>query len=344
MLRSGVRASPALADVWGAEQQDPSKRALRVQVVSNAAEETASVPLSGSLQADFPAVTSLLPDTPSCCYILLRGDGGRERSPWMFISYVPEGCGVKDKMLHSSSRESLKKELGAQFEDVFISSRDELSLAAFEERQRADRAEKPLTALERLQLADASEAAAPPPGARQTYLHRVAVQAAPELREQLAALAEARANLLELTVRAGERLEAAGPARTVPPGGLAGERLPENEPRFLVHRFEHRRAGAAASATLFVFYCPEGAPPRLRMVHSTAKSSALEAVEAAGLPVSKTLEVRAASELTEAALLEELYPSILKTGPAANPLAAAPVAAPAKPPVPGRGPRRLVPS
>jgi hypothetical protein len=64
--------------------------------------------VSDSVQRDFDDVVrgSLHPSEASLVLVRLNEEGlGQAR--WMLLSWVPDGCKVRDKMLFSSSREGI---------------------------------------------------------------------------------------------------------------------------------------------------------------------------------------------------------------------------------------------
>lgn len=48
-------------------------------------------------------------------FVLLCPDVGVSALRWVLLAFVPEAASVRDKMLYSSSRESLKKQLGQNY-------------------------------------------------------------------------------------------------------------------------------------------------------------------------------------------------------------------------------------
>jgi hypothetical protein len=79
-------------------------------------------------------------------------------------------------------------------------------------------------------------------------------------------------------------------------------RLPPHTPAAVGDAADGAAAAGAAPlppATAFVYHCPENAPPRLRMLYSTAKQRVVESAAAAGVKFTRVLEVRDADELRE---------------------------------------------
>jgi hypothetical protein len=94
----------------------------------------------------------------------------------------------------------------------------------------------------------------------------------------------------------------------------ATAKLPTNEPRYLLHRYTHTRAGCseATDAVVFVYYCPDSAKPRLKMSYSTLKRHVQSAVSKADIHVTKSLEASDMGDVSEQAVLDELYPPVVE--------------------------------
>ncbi len=65
---------------------------------------------------------------------------------------------------------------------------------------------------------------------------------------------------------------------------------------------------------MFVYYCPASSKVKQKMLYSTVKAAVTSAAERAGVKFSKRLELTDASEITPAALLDELYGPKKETG------------------------------
>ncbi|KAF8759014.1 Actin depolymerizing protein [Rhizoctonia solani] len=149
---SGIGVSPELSSAFASAVASQSTRFIKVKI-QNAARH---------LEDDIPA------------YILAYTEG----SKWLFISYVPDTAKVRDKMVYASSRGALTKALGDQkFKDnIFATSKDDLTPEAYQAHQRHLAAPKPLTARERVGLEEiraaerASSAAYEGAGVRQSIV------------------------------------------------------------------------------------------------------------------------------------------------------------------------------
>jgi len=85
-------------------------------------------------------------------------------------------------------------------------------------------------------------------------------------------------------------------------------KLPEREPRYVLHNYTHEHNGASATKGVFIYYCPDKSKPRLRMFYSTAKSNVLNTINDHKIEEPKRVEISLTSELTTTAVMDELYP------------------------------------
>eukprot|EP00276_Gloeochaete_wittrockiana_P013242 CAMPEP_0184372880 /NCGR_PEP_ID=MMETSP1089-20130417/164180_1 /TAXON_ID=38269 ORGANISM="Gloeochaete wittrockiana, Strain SAG46.84" /NCGR_SAMPLE_ID=MMETSP1089 /ASSEMBLY_ACC=CAM_ASM_000445 /LENGTH=224 /DNA_ID=CAMNT_0026715755 /DNA_START=85 /DNA_END=759 /DNA_ORIENTATION=- len=197
----------------------------------------------------------------------------------------------------------------------------------------------PLTEFETLRLIE-DQAEIAPSGL--SYVNQLAlIEVSDEVRNHFASLKSGLFNWIELYISSdGKECLLKGEARKVEPFQLQTVPLPLEYPRFIFYAYEHRRTGHNIITNLLIFYCPDAAPVRLRMLHSTTKAAVLAAAKEAGLDVAKRIEVRASIEVTESIILEELYPT-LKASSAAAVIGGSGPSFP-KPAAPGRGPKRLI--
>eukprot|EP00808_Paulinella_micropora_P026286 g33878.t1 len=84
--------------------------------------------------------------------------------------------------------------------------------------------------------------------------------------------------------------------------------LVDDEPRFILHDFAHEKGEEQAKALVFIYYCPENAKPRKKMFYSSCKSVVMNLLQNNGIEVQKSIECSEPSEVSHAAVLDELYP------------------------------------
>jgi len=97
------------------------------------------------------------------------------------------------------------------------------------------------------------------------------------------------------------------------------KKLPAKEPRYILQRFPHQNEGKDTTASVFLFYCPEMANPKLKMPYASSKSVAVLGFNNAGIVITKNLEVSTEKEVTSDAYLSELYPKTTEKKTMAKP-------------------------
>ena len=286
---------------------------------------------SGSEHDDFASGVRPTLDDTQPCYVIFRLDAGE----WVFMSFVPDDAAVREKMLYSSAKDTLRKKLGGPErlpKEQHWSSASEAELA--EKRSAADMAAEHaslLTDVERIKIEGDRLAAIEASGAKLSSVVGLAFPTTDEAQAELGRFASGAVGLVVLAI-ANERitLQATAAAGT-PPTGLAAH-LPAAAPCYCLYRWSHEREGAAASATLFLYMCPEDAPVRGKMLHASSKSAVLQSLPALGIEVGKSIEGLEPAELTDEELSTQLYGA-----PAGAPSAPIPMSKPA-----ARGGRKLV--
>ena len=274
-------------------------------------------------------------------YLLFREDASESRS-WILVAYVPENSMVKDRMLYSSTRETLKRDLGSTWfaGEYFADGKGELDFGVMKAHLAKDGGSvAPLTREEEMHNAVLKEERSQGAGENKG-LGAIPFQFTPDAETKLDELVKESINTVQLFVDPKSEQVQLKDATTVDVAGL-GATLTSNEPRFLVHRFKH---GDAAHIVLF-YYCKDEAPVRQKMIASTCKSTLVNNLEAKGLKVAKSIEIRDGSEITQADLVDQL--GLGSSGAGADGDASETPAAVEKPTFtkpsrPGRGSARLV--
>ena len=103
-----------LSEAFVAAQEDAGVRALKATIVDEriTLSGTAVASGGGTVADDFDNLASDL-DVHQANFILFKlGGEGEAQTGWTLISWVPDLCKVRDKMLYSSSRDNLKRSLG----------------------------------------------------------------------------------------------------------------------------------------------------------------------------------------------------------------------------------------
>lgn len=114
---------------------------------------SSTLPMTGSDIEDFDSIPALLDPPDTAAYILVKldsssnDDSGRE---WVLATYVPDRAAVRSKMLYSSTKASLVRQLGeGRFKHtIFASSPEELSREGYKRFIKHHESSAPMTARE----------------------------------------------------------------------------------------------------------------------------------------------------------------------------------------------------
>ena len=293
--------APALTEAFNAKVA----RALKVGIASETFVLEQQFPANaGAEAADFAAIKATLTATQPC-YVLFRSDAGE----WALMAYVPDDGPVKQKMLYSSAKATLLRELGGSEQlpkEVHWSSLDEVALA--EEQSATARAaelESAMTAVEKLKVEGARLEAIEAAGEKMSSVVGLSFPMTEPAKAGLSAFVAGTTGVLLLAIDKETIVcKASAPAGT--PQDVAAL-LPAAEPCYCLYRWKHDREGVSATAVLFAYFCPDEAPVRLKMLHASTKGAMLQSLPSLGVEVTKSIEGLEVSELTDAELMTLVY-------------------------------------
>ena len=303
---SGIPVDKSLDEAFGAARSAGNVRFLKVQIVDDKMVQTGSAQVSGNAEQDFAGIQKHL-EAKNPCYLIYRLDTttihGHE---WLLISYVPDGSPVKARMLYASSQGNLKRELGlTYFADEFHgSSNDDITWALYQQHDRKKGVnDAPLTQSEIAKGMTAELSV--DVGHTREYVHSVRF---PMSNAAVNALNNFNTNnIVQLTIdQTKETIELLSASR----GSVDAvtSKLPKDEPVFTFFQFEHEHEGETVKPIIFVYYCPNDAKVKSKMLYSTVKAAAIDAATQLGVNVAKKIEITEPEDLVESELLNELHP------------------------------------
>jgi twinfilin-like protein len=304
---SNIPVSAELENAFANARTQEGVRYLKVIIRDEALYCVGTFPETNNIQNDFATVQSHMePKIP--CYILFKLDAAENR--WLCLSYVPDGSPVKQRMLYASTRDAMKKQLGKSYFvlDMYGSTKEEFTWAAYEESLKKPASSAPLTAAE---MQYASEAHAEvDPGHSREYVHSVRFPLSNTADQALRSFSSNK-NFVQLKVDAEKETIELVAAKKVGVDRLAAE-ISTEEPRFTFYKYEHNWEGTPFESNVFIYSCPEGAPVKLRMLYSTVKSVVSGAAEGAGIQVDRNgkLELDDPTEATPDLLNQSLHPQV----------------------------------
>eukprot|EP01104_Vermistella_antarctica_P000812 TRINITY_DN10922_c0_g1_i1.p1 TRINITY_DN10922_c0_g1~~TRINITY_DN10922_c0_g1_i1.p1 ORF type:complete len:349 (+),score=94.36 TRINITY_DN10922_c0_g1_i1:25-1047(+) len=308
---SNIPVSQELESAFGTARMSGGETRFLIARISDddKLEMVKSVPDSGGdLEEEYNFIADhLVPKTP--CYVFFRLDETNPQGQhnWLFIAYVPDGSKVRDRMLYASTRDICKRQLGYTYftDELYGSNPGEVDWESYQDHLTKHVTEAPLTAKE-VQVRSES-LMHHDPGHTREYVHSVQFPISREAVDAIGSLGNGSVSLVQLRVESSsETIELAATSNTTL--DQFPSQQPAAEPRFNIFRWPHMHNGEKVNSIVFVYYCPDGAKIKERMLASTVKAPAIAAAEKAGVTIEKKIEITEADELNEGDLLTLLHP------------------------------------
>jgi hypothetical protein len=302
-MNSGITVQPDTSQQWNRLRADPTVSFVKITINDKDTFEIVSQGSTSSEDSIVQAARELKAKEPA--YLLIR-----EGSKFYIVFYCPMNARVHDKMVYSSSLNSLKLGLGSDnlIAELYVNTPEECTREELTKSSHPTDRLEVMTGDERCKYETHMESA----GSMDTQA-KVAVDLPVKVHADAATALKGFSSssvsgvLLQLNADT-EELEVATQGDydlTALSGMLAAD-----APRFVLCRqpYEHPETGAQASAVVFVYYCPDKARPKMRMFYSAAKSIVVKILEAHGITRDCNFEASDASEVSVAEALDALFP------------------------------------
>jgi len=303
MHRSGITCDEKLKKEFITAQDNSDLLYIKIGIEGENFKKIGEGKKGNDQESNFAIVQQeLKPKSP--CYILMKTP---KDGKWLLIYFVPDDSVVKQKMLIASSYSDLKTGLGnSKFVGEWpLSSPDECTLDEYKKSLNDD-SEQLLTWQEK-ELRDTEyEAQMSMTETKVSAVVGVKIPLEDSASQAIVSYQQAKCNTVIFSLNIEK--ETLGAEVADMKFENLKDKLPEREPRYILHNFKHERDGDARTKDVFVYYCPDKAKPRVRMFYSTAKANVLSTMEDNKIPEPKRIEISLPTELTIDALIEELYP------------------------------------
>lgn len=271
-------------------QTPEGPRTIRVNIKAETLVFHSQKEATGDTIADFGAIASEVNDKDPAFYLFNKAAGTTNSKAWGLIAYVPEMSMVRQRMLYASSRDDLKTKLGSSFffGEFYCNSKEDLTYAKFSyalEGSTIEQLESVMTEKEKLLKEEGATANAAAGGAGMTV---IPFKFKPELDEAMAAFSAGDINAVEIAVNGKTEKCHLGKL----PGDATLAQLETSfpkQPRFFCLNFGRK---------VFVFFCPDEAKVRTKMLMATCKSAVIaQAFDKHKIEFDKTVEVREFKEI-----------------------------------------------
>mmetsp|Transcript_21664 Transcript_21664/g.32257 ORF Transcript_21664/g.32257 Transcript_21664/m.32257 type:complete len:350 (-) Transcript_21664:15-1064(-) len=317
MHRSGIGASKSVKDNLSSLKADKKTFFIKIEIEKEAFVIKDSGKLSGSEPGpdDFKSLSGKL-DDKTAAYVFFRDPSQGNEGKWVLCQHMPDLALVKLKMLYASSRATMKETFGnsSLTEDYFISSKKEFNLKDFE----SSRAKVAHVELLTSQEADKFEAArdeilAMSEGVALTVAD-IPIKMSKGIVDAIESFKSSQINTVMMLLEKNTQ-ELLADTKNVKKKKSAMDDIcnickSQKLPRYVLHRYTHvpPTGGGTKDAILFVYYCPDDANPRMKMMYSTCKSMVLRIMEEKKVAITNRYEASTEQELTDATVMYELYP------------------------------------
>ncbi|KAJ0399942.1 hypothetical protein P43SY_009792 [Pythium insidiosum] len=214
---------------------------------------------------------------------------------WVLLAFVPDSASVRDKMLYSSSRDALKKQLGLNYfvGELHATELSEVTLESFQEAKKRQTADAPLSETERLLKETALLER--DTNVRSTAMGVIPFRISQNLRDKLALFKDGKFDWIAMKLNTDD--ESVDVVKSLEKLELieVHEVIDHKTPSFVAYRYR----SVSSTVLVFLYVCPEDAPIRLKMVYSTAKATILATTSELGIDFAKTVEVNSPHTVVE---------------------------------------------
>jgi len=292
---SGITVSPQLLDIFStASREGNGPRIIQVKIINETTLEVVKqVEPVHDWEKDFDLVPTIL-DEREACFVLLRTDESNSQGNalWYILSYVPDKCKVRDKMVYAASQANLKTGIGANnvVDEIHGTTKSDFTSSGFAAWRKHQEAEVPLTDLE-IQKNEELEAGLFKGGAgtSSAYVHGVAFPVNDDVLPALDSFVNGEVNYLQIGIDPNNERITLEQSATIDISEVPSK-CPTNEPRFHFFRWLHDFEEEQFDSIIYCYSCPSS-PVKLRMLYSTSKAHVAGLVEGKGLTIHCKLEI-----------------------------------------------------
>lgn len=318
---SGIGVTEELEQAFAQARDEATNqdRFLKIKINEDRLVLDAKHMLSEDLAADFKAMAQYITAPTEACYFAFRLDSKNEFGfEWLLVSFVPDLCKVKEKMLYASTLDNLRKQLGAQYftGDLHATLTTELTIAALttiRQKSRRDLEDIQSAASDQEKLLQKEVDAGNTISVSSKNVHGVRFGMDDNAADALNNLVSQSVNFVSLAIDMSTEKIILDKSEASQTGDDLASLISDSEPRFSVFVFDHsNKDGAEAKATFFIYTCPDKSKIKERMIYSTTKSTVADALKALGIENLKAIETTDIAELNSQFLFNVLYPQAVE--------------------------------
>ncbi|KAK9516428.1 hypothetical protein VZT92_024358 [Zoarces viviparus] len=312
--QTGIQAGNDVKDVFASARSGDQYRVLKVVIDGEqlTMDTTRKAAKKWDQEYDSLVLPLLEDDVP--CYVLYRLDSTNNQGyEWVFLAWSPDVSIVRNKMLYAATRATVKKEFGGGHikDEMFGTSKDEMTLLGYRKYLTLQAAPLPLTAAEEelrnIKLNEVHTDISV--DTKQQTLQGVAFPVHKDAIAALERFRDKRVNYVQLEVDAEQELIRLCNTEPTELKDLP-LRIPKESPRYHFFLYKHSHEGDYLQSTVFIYSMPGyNCSIRERMLYSSCKNPLVDMVENnLQIEIEKKLEIDDGDELTGDFLYEEVHP------------------------------------
>jgi len=315
--QTGILPDDELVELFG-KAKNGDIRLLKLVITSTSTSVTANKTeyVQSNWEEDFDKMVKSCIEASTPCYILFRLDSMNELGfEWLFIAWSPDDSPVRQKMLYSATRASVKKEFGGAGlikHELFATLPSDATLQGFREFLEREKAPAPLTEAEEDKLEIKKSEANPEinVNTKQQAAGGISFPPTAQALDILTLFKAGSINYVQLELDLSMEVFQVSDSGSIDAVSLPSK-VPEDHGRYHLFNYRHVFKDMEIDSVFFIYSMPGyGAPIKERMMYSSAKNPLVEGVllDQLGLDIAKRLEVDSGSEVTPECLFKEIHP------------------------------------
>ncbi|XP_056000558.1 twinfilin-1-like isoform X1 [Ostrea edulis] len=243
--QTGIKASDNLKTFFST-CKDGAIRLLKVSIIDEQLELEKSEPPLNTWEDDYDKLLVPMLEDKQPCYILYRLDSKNNLGyQWIFISWSPDFSPVRQKMLYAATRATLKMEFGGGSikDEVFGTTKEDVTLAGYRKHLVADSAPAPLTfAEEEVKMIKENDVNAVGVDEKHQHMTGVSFPVSDDALRKLGDLRDGKITYVQLSLDIASEKINLEVADNTDIKSLAS-RVPEESARYHVFTFKHTHEG-----------------------------------------------------------------------------------------------------
>jgi len=310
--QTGIVASSGLA-AYLASVAHHADRCIKINIEDEELQLVQNRIAAGDEEYDWDRNVLVCLEDEQPCYIFYRLDQKSNDGAYnyVFMSFVPIDCGVKNKMLYAATRATLKRIFGDNriATEYMGTTKDELSLQGYKNQLSAG-SSLPMTEAE-LELAQVKKdeaAMRSQMSSNSATLPGLNLPATQDLLNNLEKFKKGFINYLQIKLDTESEELKLWDCANIKASELS-EKIPTEEPRYHLFNFNHDYQGENMWKTVFVYSCPGyNVPVKQRMMYSSTKACFLDSLAKMDIEVAAKQEISEGDEVKEVDIFEMIHP------------------------------------